>query len=52
MVKLISALGCALTAFAGGFVVRVAPMNDPYMWLVIFLFGCSFACFWAELFRP
>ena len=35
----------------GGWVLRIAPNDDPIVWLVVFLFGCAFACFWAELIR-
>lgn len=49
--RIISALGALLSAFAGGWVLRIAPNYDPVVWLVVFLFGCAFACFWAELIR-
>ena len=29
----------------------IAPKDDPIVWFVVFLFGCAFACFWAELIR-
>lgn len=51
MVKILCALGALLSAFAGGWVLRIAPTNDPVVWFVVFLFGCAFACFWAELIR-
>ncbi len=50
MVKLLCVLGCVLSALAGGAIIRVAP-HDPVIWLVVFLFGCAFACFWVELNR-
>ena len=51
MVKILCALGALTSAFAGGLVLRIAPNDDPVVWLVAFLFGCAFACFWAELIR-
>ena len=51
MVKILSALGCLVSAFAGGYILRIAPTNDPVIWLVAFLFGCAFMCFWTELLR-
>ena len=51
MVKILCALGALTSAFAGGWVLRIAPNDDPVVWLVGFLFGCAFACFWAELIR-
>lgn len=48
MVRVLCALGCVLTALAGGYVAHIAPMNDPYMWLVVFLLICAFGCFWIE----
>ena len=37
MVKILCALGALLSALAGGYVAHIAPMNDPYMWLVVYL---------------
>lgn len=51
MVKILCALGALVSAFAGGWVLRVAPTDDPVIWLVAFLFGCAFMCFWTELLR-
>lgn len=51
MVRVLCALGALLSAFAGGWVLHIAPKDDPIVWLVVFLFGCAFACFWAELIR-
>lgn len=51
MVKILSALGCLVSAFSGGYILRIAPTNDPVIWLVAFLFGCAFMCFWTELIR-
>lgn len=51
MVKILCALGCLVSAFAGGWVLRVAPTDDPVICLVAFLFGCAFMCFWTELLR-
>lgn len=51
MVKILCALGCLVSAFAGGWVLRVTPTNDPVVWLVAFLFVCAFMCFWTELLR-
>ena len=48
--RIISALGCVLTAFMGGCAVRLA-LDDGAMWLPAFLLICSFACFWSELIR-
>ena len=49
MVKILCALGALLSALAGGYVAHIAPMNDPYMWLVVFLLICAFGCFLIEL---
>ena len=49
MVKILCALGALVSAFAGGWVLRIAPNDDPIVWFVVFLFGCAFACFWAGL---
>lgn len=51
MVRVLCALGALLSAFAGGYIVHIAPLDDPIVWLVVFLFGCAFGCFWAELIR-
>mgnify|MGYP004523280153 CR=1 FL=1 len=51
MVKILCALGCLVSAFAGGWVLRVTPTDDPVIWLVAFLFGSAFMCFWTELLR-
>ena len=51
MVRVLCALGCLVSAFAGGWVLRVAPTDDPVIWLVAFLFGGAFMCFWTELLR-
>ena len=51
MVKILCALGALTSAFAGGWVLRIAPNDDPVVWLVVFLVGCAFACFGAELIR-
>ena len=48
MVRVLCALGALLSAFAGGWVLRIAPNDDPIVWLVVFLFGCAFGCFWIE----
>lgn len=50
MVKILCTLGCVLSAFMGGCMVRLA-LNDTVMWLPVFLLVCSFGCFWAELNR-
>ena len=49
MVKILCVLGALTSAFAGGWVLRIAPKDDPVVWLIVFLFGCAFACFWTEL---
>lgn len=49
MVRLLCVLGALTSAFAGGWVLRIAPTNDPVVWLVAFLFVCAFMCFWTEL---
>ena len=51
MVKILCALGALTSAFTGGWVLHIAPNDDPVVWLVVFLFGCAFVCFWAELIR-
>lgn len=51
MVRVLCALGALISGLAAGFVLRVAPTNDPVVWLVVFMFGCAFACFWTELIR-
>ena len=48
MVRALCALGCVLSAFMGGCMVRLA-LNDGVMWLPVFLLICSFGCFWTEL---
>lgn len=49
MVKIISAVGCVLTAIMAGVCARVIPGSDPVKWLIIGMFGVSFACFWVSL---
>lgn len=49
MVRVLCALGALVSAFAGGWVLHIAPKDDPVVWFVVFLFGCAFACFWTEL---
>lgn len=49
MVRLLCVLGALVSAFAGGWVLHIAPKDDPVVWFVVFLFGCAFACFWTEL---
>ena len=51
MVRVLCALGCLVSAFAGGWVLHIAPKDDPVIWLVAFMFGCAFMCFWTELIR-
>ena len=51
MVRVLCALGALLSAFAGGYIVHIAPLDDPYVWLVVFLLICAYMCFWAELIR-
>ena len=51
MVKILCALGALISALAGGLVLHIAPKDDTVVWFVVFLFGCAFACFWAELIR-
>ena len=36
MVKILCALGALLSAFAGGWVLRIAPKDDPIVWFVAY----------------
>lgn len=51
MVRLLCVLGALVSAFAGGWVLHIAPTDDPDVWLVVFLLIGAFGCFWAELNR-
>ena len=37
MVRVLCVLGCLVSAFAGGWVLHIAPKDDPIVWLVLFL---------------
>lgn len=49
MVRVLCVLGALTSAFAGGWVLHIAPKDDPVVWFVVFLFVCAFMCFWTEL---